>query len=1518
VTTTIITGTTLHSSVTLGSGNYPGPLTITNTGGIHTSGTGATALAIIAAATATNAGDIKGGVGSTPAYAYQNPRNGGAGGYGVQIAVGMLSNSGRITGGTGGETNTYPNRDKDGTGGAGLSQSGGFAVNYGTITGGTGGTGNVFSTAAADGGDGGYGVILSGGTFINAGTIIGGAAGAAFNYHAAAGNGGNGVEITGGVFIDNGAIKSHGAGIVVSGSNTATVVIESGASFTDDDYGNDGNATLAVGGTTPFVLSGISQSQQFVNFRHLSFASTLSGFGLAGDASGLANGQTIDGFAAGDNITLTGFAATSTSFVSANHLVLKNSSGTTETLDLTGLVSTGQLHVSSSGGNTTLTALASTISTAITPGVTIGTGTIASFVTVTSTGAVTGAAGVADSVSRIVNNQFQGGGAGGSAVVFSGSAETVINSGSLTGGAGGAGFGNSQGGSGSNGGAGGSGAAVGGADTLANYGAITGGQGGAAGFGAGQPQRKGAGGTGVTTNGAASIANFGTITGGLAGAGDSNTGGGAGLGVALGTTGQLTNAGQISGAKGADNQGEDNGASYNTGYGGTAISLAGSGQLTNLSGAAILGGNAGSNNALTNVQGGQSGAGGAALISNGNDTITNQGTIIGGTGGAVGGNAASGSGGDGLDTTTGDFITNTGTIAGGTGGDEGNPSKGPEAGGIGVQLNGGTLINAGLIFGGDSGGNAPNAIQHNNNLKGQSDAVLFGANAATLIIETGASFSGNVVANASVADVLAFAGTSSLKFSGIGTQEQNFNQISFTANAAWTIEGNATGLVSGQTISGFTSTDHIILDSFAAISETLNAGKLTLSNGILSDVLNLGASTDNFVVQNNGTNSTISAAPASISLATGTYIISGHKTGLTGTSITGFAIGDTIDLEGFAATSETCVSGVGLVLGTGTTLAINSLATGVFLAHTDGTNTTIVASPPISIISTSLGSAFGTSNVSLGNGAYATSLTVTSSGSVQDGQNAAIYAGSGLTGLSLTNHGLVDGSQNNNGGVAFDSAGYINNTGRILAGGNASGIYLQNGGTIVNTGSIDAGGGDGIYLKNAGTVINSGYIHGRIGIYSKSAFTLIENPGGGSISGSPQTASKYSNSSLVLGGTSGQSGSLYVGQSGGFSNISFTSGVAWDISTKNDNHLTGVQINGFAQGDVIDLEGFTAQSSHFANGQLTLTGTYRGFATFASTDVLNISGNFTPANFYTASDGNGGTNLTALCYLRGTKILTPDGEKPIETLCVGDEVCTRFGGVQKIKFIGRQSYAPAFLGNNKAKWPVTISAGALGDGFPTRDLSVSPGHSMLIGETLVLAKNLINGITIRQDRPETQIDYFQLEFCSHDCVQAEGTWSESFADGPGLRAQFHNVAEFWARYPDYVTPEALALCAPRPEHGPALAAALAPVLARTSFTPGPLTGCIDVLDKTGIQGWAQDSANPDLPVALEIRLSGRPYATILACDYRADLAESGIGNGNHAFFFKKPLLAFYLPHLTIHRLSDGAEIFRPRHITQAA
>jgi hypothetical protein len=314
------------------------------------------------------------------------------------------------------------------------------------------------------------------------------------------------------------------------------------------------------------------------------------------------------------------------------------------------------------------------------------------------------------------------------------------------------------------------------------------------------------------------------------------------------------------------------------------------------------------------------------------------------------------------------------------------------------------------------------------------------------------------------------------------------------------------------------------------------------------------------------------------------------------------------------------------------------------------------------------------------------------------------------------------------------------------------------------------------------------------------------------------------------------------------------------------------------------------------------------------TDVWYPAGSFVtvlPVDPVTGANQYDLVNDTAinvtLCYLRGTLILTDRGEVAIEDLSEGDLLVTRFGGLRPIRWIGRQSLHGQRAMGQEA---ILFMPGSLGAGMPRRPLRVSPGHSMLVGETLVLASDLVNGVTVTREAPRDAWEYVQVEFDSHDLILAEGAWSESFADVGTFRARFDNAAEFHARFPDHVAPQEPQLCAPRPESGPVLETALraTAALAAAKVAPGTLAGRVEsCATPCRVTGWATDTAHPDLPVLLEVVLDGEVIGTTLACHRRDDLDSSGAGRSRSGFAFigDRLLSTAELRRVVVRRAADG-------------
>jgi hypothetical protein len=160
---------------------------------------------------------------------------------------------------------------------------------------------------------------------------------------------------------------------------------------------------------------------------------------------------------------------------------------------------------------------------------------------------------------------------------------------------------------------------------------------------------------------------------------------------------------------------------------------------------------------------------------------------------------------------------------------------------------------------------------------------------------------------------------------------------------------------------------------------------------------------------------------------------------------------------------------------------------------------------------------------------------------------------------------------------------------------------------------------------------------------------------------------------------------------------------------------------------------------------------------------------------YSGLAGDRQTWTVVTCYVRGTHILTPEGERLIEELSVGDLIQTRDNGPQPLRWIGKTTA----LALGKLA-PVCISKGALGHNKPLRDMFVSRQHRMLLqskvasrmfgsAEILVPAVKLTSLPGIAEAPRPTPITYYHLLLDQHEVIYAEGTQSESLLTGPMAR-----------------------------------------------------------------------------------------------------------------------------------------------------
>jgi hypothetical protein len=156
----------------------------------------------------------------------------------------------------------------------------------------------------------------------------------------------------------------------------------------------------------------------------------------------------------------------------------------------------------------------------------------------------------------------------------------------------------------------------------------------------------------------------------------------------------------------------------------------------------------------------------------------------------------------------------------------------------------------------------------------------------------------------------------------------------------------------------------------------------------------------------------------------------------------------------------------------------------------------------------------------------------------------------------------------------------------------------------------------------------------------------------------------------------------------------------------------------------------------------------------------------------------------ARCLLKGTKVSIPSGERLVEDLQIGDDVLT-LSGPKAIKWIGYDKYTK----DADRPWqvrvmPVRVARSALADQAPHRDLYLSPLHCVLVNGALIPVKYLVNGTTIAPAAPAGMdvIEYYHIEFETHEVLLAEGAPVESFIEEDSEREYFSNFVQYERLY----------------------------------------------------------------------------------------------------------------------------------------
>jgi hypothetical protein len=251
---------------------------------------------------------------------------------------------------------------------------------------------------------------------------------------------------------------------------------------------------------------------------------------------------------------------------------------------------------------------------------------------------------------------------------------------------------------------------------------------------------------------------------------------------------------------------------------------------------------------------------------------------------------------------------------------------------------GGEVIATGTITGGYNNGNAL-------------DAVDFGSNTGSLVIDPGAVFNGTVAANA--ADLLVLGGTDTATLTGLGTEFANFGTVQIAAGASWVLNGpNALSANLTVQLGGILSVAGSLTESGSvtlAAGSILNSGmsgavlvadvtlqggrldesrgsRLAVGNSLAGDTAGTLLVEDNATVAGDGTISAdVISVAGRISAEHGTLTLHGPTSGAGTVTI---AAGATLAADGILSVTNLDLSGAGATLMLGKPAEVTSQLSG--------------------------------------------------------------------------------------------------------------------------------------------------------------------------------------------------------------------------------------------------------------------------------------------------------------------------------------------------------------------------------------------------------------------------------------------------------------------------------------------------------------------------------------------------------------------------------------------------------------
>jgi hypothetical protein len=223
----------------------------------------------------------------------------------------------------------------------------------------------------------------------------------------------------------------------------------------------------------------------------------------------------------------------------------------------------------------------------------------------------------------------------------------------------------------------------------------------------------------------------------------------------------------------------------------------------------------------------------------------------------------------------------------------------------------------------------------------------------------------------------------------------------------------------------------------------------------------------------------------------------------------------------------------------------------------------------------------------------------------------------------------------------------------------------------------------------------------------------------------------------------------------------------------------------------IDNDGLFDKGEGIVLGGSSYSEYYRGYSSSYGGGIIteNSAGAYTYYDFNGPKPTAGNLSIVlqlkdlVVCFVAGTKIRTPEGEKAIEELQIGDLISTA-NGAKAVKFACQSTRSfNELLATGKN--PIRIAAGTFG---ATADLLMSPSHAINLEGSLIESGALIDHASVERvgewNAPE--LTYFNLELDQHELIWANGVATESYFSSYRTngfsRQSWDNYSEYVALY----------------------------------------------------------------------------------------------------------------------------------------